>query len=55
VVETAAAAAADPAAADEIDVFDPLRFVAPGQATEADEPLTLGSFSLLRIRNVLTL
>ena len=35
------------AAADEIEELDPLRFVTPGQATEAEEPFTFGSlFSL---------
>ena len=35
-----------PVTAEEIEELDPLRFVVPGQATEADEPLTLGSLSL---------
>ena len=31
------------ALAEETEVLDPLRTAEPGQATEADEPLTLGS------------
>ena len=43
------------AAAEEIDELDPFlpevpEAGCPGQATDADEPLTLGSFSLMKRR-----